>query len=236
MLLRQAWPDRGAEVVNAGVQRYFTYQEIDFLRLRGLQLRPDIVVLIVYINDLNLRPRGDYSREYEKEREQAASAFRNRFPWLYLLAKNSALVELMKNAYLQGGEDPGGLRILEGIAGQKDEERWKAMERELDAFTQLSREHGFFPMVVAIPARIQLQKEFPRSLYPQRLLMLAERGGLESLDLLASFRESLNRGVDPYLPWDNHLSSDGHRLVAAAIFRRLLELSPSLKKAGNPVG
>ena len=235
-LLRQAWPERGAEVVNAGVQRYFTYQEIDFLRLKGLELRPDIVILVVYINDLNVRPRGDYTREYEKEREQAASAFRNRFPWLYLLAKNSALVELTKNAYLQGGEESGSLRIFEGIAGRRDEERWKAMEQELAAFTQLSREHRFFPMVVAIPARIQVQKEFPRSLYPQRLLMLTQRGGIESLDLIASFRESLDRGVDPYLPWDNHLSSDGHKLVAAAIFRRLLELSPPLENAGHPVG
>jgi lysophospholipase L1-like esterase len=235
-LLRHGRPEHhDAEVINAGVQRYFTYQEIDLLRFKGPRLRPDIVVLAVFVNDLAIRPQGDTTREYEKEREQAATAFRNRLPFVYGLAKNSALVELTKNAYLQAGAGPGGLRMFEGVATQRDEERWKSMGQELAAFSQLAREHGFLPVVVAIPGRIQVQKEFPRSLFPNRLLMLARQEGLESLDVLASFRESFNRGVDPYLPWDNHLSSDGHALVARAIFKRLMELPPPLKRADGSV-
>src|SRR5262245_31923159 len=57
------------EVINAGVQRYTTYQEIDQLRLRGLSLKPDVVVLGLYANDLARRPAGDYAREFEHERE-----------------------------------------------------------------------------------------------------------------------------------------------------------------------
>jgi len=154
---------------------------------------------------------------------------------LYTLAKNSALVELAKGAYVRALEGTVDLRMFEGVATPRDEERWKSMEQELAAFSQLSLEHDFFPVVVAVPARIQVQKEFPMSLYPKRLLMIAERQGLENLDLVASFRESLARGVDPYLPWDNHLSSDGHALVAATISSRLNEPLPQLGKARLPV-
>jgi lysophospholipase L1-like esterase len=228
-LSQQAWPERDVEVINAGVQRYFTYQEIDFLRGRGLELRPDIVVLVVYSNDLGVRPSGDYLREYEKEREQAASAFRNRLPLLYTLVKNSALVELSKGAYLRATTGGAGLRMFEGVATARDEERWNSMRQELAAFKQLARDHDVFPMVVAVPARIQIQKDFPSSLYPKRVLMLAQSEGLNSVDLVATFRQSLEGGVDPYLPWDNHLSAAGHSLVAKSIINRLIELRAPLE-------
>jgi lysophospholipase L1-like esterase len=233
-LLHKAMPERDVEVINAGVQRYFTYQEIDFLRLKGRQLRPDIVVLAVYSNDLGVRPHGDYLREYEKEREQAATAFRTRFPLLYALTKNSALVELTKGAYLRSTEGTA-IRMFEGVATERDERRWNAMAQELSAFRELSIEHDFFPMVVAVPARVQIQNEFPDSLYPKRVFALARREGLENLDFIDRFRESLARGVDPYLPWDNHLSADGHALVAGAIANRLKELWPQLEKPRHAV-
>ncbi len=235
-LFRKASPHRDVEVINAGVQRYFTYQEIDFLRTKGLQLRPDIVVLVVYSNDLGVRPSGDYLREYEKEREQAASAFRNRFPMLYTLVKNSALVELSKGAYLRATEGRGGLRMFEGIATRRDEERWNSMGKELATFKRLALESDAFPMVVAVPARIQVQKEFPSSLYPKRVLTLARHEGMESVDLVATFQESLKRGVDPYLPWDNHLSAPGHALVAESIANRLMALRAPLEKPRHVAG
>jgi lysophospholipase L1-like esterase len=37
--------DRQAQVINAGVQKYSTYQEMDWLRKHGVSLEPDIVVL-----------------------------------------------------------------------------------------------------------------------------------------------------------------------------------------------
>jgi lysophospholipase L1-like esterase len=234
-LLRSAFPERDVEVINAGVQRYFTYQEIDYLRGRGLELRPDVVVLAVYSNDLGVRPDGDYVREYEKEREQAATAFRSRFPLLYTLTKNSALVELTKGVYLRTTEG-NTLRMFEGVATERDERRWEAMSREIAAFKELSTQHGFFPMVIAVPARVQIQKAFPASLYPKRVLEIAQGEGLESVDFVERFRESLSRGVDPYLPWDNHLSVEGHALVASGIVGRLSTLWPQFEKTRHATG
>lgn len=116
--------------------------------------------------------------------------------------------------------------MFEGVVSEREESRWEAMEQDLATFRDSAQQHNFLPIVIAIPARIQVQKEFPNSVYPKRLLLLAQRLGLESLNLEAVFRKSLEGGVDPYLPWDNHLSSAGHALVAAHIAERLTRLLP----------
>ena len=40
------------EVINAGIPGYTTYQELEFLKIYGLDMQPDLVVLGVVFNDL----------------------------------------------------------------------------------------------------------------------------------------------------------------------------------------
>lgn len=218
---------RDPEVINTGVQRYFTFQEIDLLKELAVELRPDVVTLGVYANDLGVRPTGDYVREYENEREQAATAFRNRFRTAYLIAKNSALIEFLKNSYLHLSEmrRPASTvqNALDGIINERDEPKWQGVEQELATFAQLAEEHGFTPVVLFIPVRQQVQRDLPQSLYPGRLADHARRLGLTVVDPIPIFKASLREGHDPYLPWDDHLSVTGHRLVAEALASVLSE-------------
>ena len=126
------WPQATPEAINMGVQRYYTFQEIDLLRLHAPRLRPEIVILAVFLNDLGARPSSDYTREYEKEREQAATAFRNVAPQLYLLIKNSALIALLRENYLAWGSRESSARhALQGIITDRDERDWRGLEQEL---------------------------------------------------------------------------------------------------------
>jgi lysophospholipase L1-like esterase len=219
---------RSPEVINAGVQRYFTYQEIDLLRRQVGVLQPNVVTLAVYINDLALRPTDeeDYVREYENEREQAATSFRRRFPTTYLLLKNSASVELIKNTYLKVAASTRTQTNIaeEGLAGrirERDEPRWQAVERELVTFKELSLTHQFRPIVVFVPVRRQIAEDLPASVYPARLADYARGLGIETIDPTDTFKQSLRAGSDPYLPWDDHMSVAGHRIVAEAIAREI---------------
>lgn len=45
--------DREVEVINAGVPGYTTYQEFEFLKIYGLDMNPDLVVLCFVLNDLH---------------------------------------------------------------------------------------------------------------------------------------------------------------------------------------
>ena len=218
--------DRGTqtEVINAAVQRYFTYQEMDWLRQKGLRLQPDVVILGVYANDLGLRPAGDYVREYEKEREQVASSLRRKAPWIYLVAKNSALVELVKQSVRSWSASRNAVNLLEGRSKSWSEKRWEAMGQELAAFAQLARQYGFQPLVLAIPSRSQVGGNDPGADYPAKLHGLCEQLGLPSVDFIAEFKESLAEGRDPYLRWDNHMSAVGHQLVAKRTQQALQDL------------
>ncbi len=224
-LLGDVWGGAPVEVINAGVQRYATYQEIDQLRRLAGKLSPDIVVLGVYINDLKLRPKGNDVREYELEREQAASAFRNRFPRVYLAIKNLALGSLAREILLSTASSGSAENIFKGESTERSEKKWAAHQEELREFYRLAETHPFRPLVVTIPSRHQVVHDFPNSSYPARVLTACQELGLPAIDVLSRFKSSLAEGLDPYLPWDNHLSEVGHRLVAEAIRDALREVT-----------
>lgn len=215
---------RTVEAINTGVQRYYAYQEIDLLRQSVERLKPDVVTLGLYYNDLGIRPEGDYVKGYESEREQTASSFRKRAPKLYLLIKNLAVIELSKQALLAYSKGKKYTAVLEGEPTPKEEKKWAALKEDLQAFQQLSIEHGFQPVVVTIPSRVQVQQEFPESRFPSRALEFCDEFGIPAIDLHKHFVESFTAGEDPYLPWDNHMNPLGHRLVAEALAEKITEL------------
>lgn len=214
-MLHGKWPELQPEVINGGVQRYFTYQEVEQLKRHAARLQPHIVTLAVYPNDLGERPEGDYTREYENEREQAATSFRRRLPFVYLIAKNSAALELAKLVSLSTGERENVItHAYRGLATPRDERRWKGFERELEAFASETANAGFQPIVIVIPAARQVVEDLPASLYPRRVLDICRRLQLPAVSVLERFKASYGAGEDPYLPWDGHLSQVGHRIVA----------------------
>lgn len=49
------WIDKEIEVINAGIPGYTTYQELEFLKIYGLNMRPDIVILGFVFNDVHYK-------------------------------------------------------------------------------------------------------------------------------------------------------------------------------------
>ena len=232
-LLRAEWPHLEPEVINGGVQRYFTYQEIEQLKRYGPGLKPQIVTIGVYPNDLGERPEGDYTREYENEREQAATSFRNRLPHVYLLAKNSAAFELAKLVFLSRQERENVIvHAYRGEATPRDERRWQGFERELESFASETAKAGYTRIVVVIPAHRQVVEDPPQSLYPKRVLEACGRLDLTAVSVLERFKASRRAGEDPYLPWDGHLSRTGHRIVAEMIRDEVLRSRGVAGRAG----
>ena len=231
------WPQATPEAINMGVQRYYTFQEIDLLRLHAPTLRPEIVIMAVFLNDLGVRPSSDYTREYEKERERAATALRNVAPQLYLLIKNSALIVLLRDNYLAwGSRETSARHALQGIVTERDERDWRGVEQELSNLKELSDEYDFHSVVVFIPARSQVQNDLPKSVYPRRLIEHVQGLGMVTLNPLDAFRAHSRSGDDPYLAWNGHMSPTGHRIVAEMISTHLRQNRPdALRIAAGPL-
>ena len=229
MLLNETWPEGDPEVINAGVQRYYTYQEIDQLKRYGVGLNPDVVILGMFANDLGVRPFGLYGKEYETSRDRAGTSFHNRHPWLYLSLKNSAVITLLRLTLpkmMNPKKKNKTNARLEGVVTAKMQKSLLTMEEDLTTFKSLAENYNFVPLVITIPQRIQVAEDFPESLYPQKILQMCEKLNLRAVDLLPIFKDSLKNGNDPYLRWDNHLSPSGHTLVAQEIADQIKRIMP----------
>lgn len=233
-LLAELWPGQMPEVINAGVQGYATYHEIDFLKNRGLGLKPNIVVIAVYYNDLDPRPADDYTARYEQELREARRSLKHRAPWVYVALKNSAVATVAEGVMQAGHGGERAEEMMTYAASEPGSPVWKAMDKELAALARLAKEHGFFPLVVTLPARFQFSDRQPKSNYPGEVLAIAERHGLATLDVQPVLAQSLAGGVDVYLPWDNHFNAVGNRLVAAAVCDTLDELEKIKRLPGEP--
>ncbi len=224
-ILAEKYPDRRPEAINGGVQRYAIYQYLDWLRLRGLAFKPDIVTMGIYYNDFAMRPQGDYSKEYDNEREKVVTAFRSRWPRTYLALKNSAFFWMAYNTSLRALKPPSGKRftdrMLDGEATEKDEKVWASVREELAAFKTLSEEHQFKPLVITITIPENDTGLFPQSLYPARILKYCDELGLPAVSTQAVFEANRKAGNNPNLEWDNHLSRHGCRLVAEEIIKAI---------------
>lgn len=112
-------------------------------------------------------------------------------------------------------------------------------------FRQLADTYEFQPYVMFVPARRQVRQDMPESAYPRRLVEHSRRQGLIAIDPIDAFKRELHAGRDPYLPWDDHMSATGHRLVAEALLDQIRQhdswhtgsaVAPGAQQAADAAG
>jgi hypothetical protein len=106
-------------------------------------------------------------------------------------------------------------------------EGWSRVEQSLNSLAELSRKDGSKAVVVAFPMLLSLDEAHPASSYPGRLESIANRLGLDFLDLEPVFKERYRGRESLFLPYDpDHPNAAGHALAAEAIAKFLLKNSP----------
>ena len=225
-LMNEQAPKKKYEVINAGVQRYFTYQEIDYLRLKGVAFKPDIVILGFYVNDLGLRPKV-WKREYEKKREKIMNKLWEKVPFLMGIVKNSAVISLARDKYL-------GLRrrmkkkpipeqkALAGVNDEKMEKLWNATKDYISELNLLRQKYNFKILIAAFPGVNQVVYDFPDATYPGRLEAVAREMDLCYIDILPIFQKHYTGDIRSlYFRYDGHPNAYAHGLAAKAIYDQL---------------
>jgi hypothetical protein len=213
-LLRQGGVN--AEVINLAVSGYNTQQEVETLKDKGLQYRPDLVLVAYSLTDRE-RMDGDILKTLlETERRKGGSTARAN-PLLI----HSALYRFFHYRVLAPrptatGDDPTLKASLDLVSGDTVAEYFGVLSR-------LSKENGFQVMIAVFPRLARNFHSYRFGDQHRYVADLSAKYGFHNLDLLDTMARCREASPEPIGADNWHPSSAGHRCAAAAMGRTILD-------------
>jgi len=182
------------EIINFGTGNYNTVQEVNLFLDKGLDYRPDHVVLFYFINDAEVAPH------------------KSRFPWLGSVRIVTFFWSRGK-ALLAQHTSSGDFKDYYAALYRDDAEGFRNAKKAMLQLRDACAEHGIELQVVLLPELHQLN---PYTFEAEHALVtdFLKRNGVEVIDLAPKFR-----GVEvPFDLWvsfdDAHPNARAHRLIA----------------------
>jgi lysophospholipase L1-like esterase len=216
--------DSGAlEIVNAGIPGYTTYQELEFLKIYGLDMEPDLVVLGFVFNDVYYKYLHKPSRSKLLGREPAAH--------LYHFNPDSFPGVLFARSHLAHEIVSVGEAVRKRITGRPlfpFERRadfylawkpygWERVRDVIGGMHSLLQARGISLVVLVFPISDQVNERYRMIdetyvLYPQsRIHEICDHVGIPILDLTDTlYKSGGTRLFKDYL----HLNGEGNSVVA----------------------
>ena len=196
------------EVLNMGVGGYHTRQETETLRVKGLQYRPDLVVVTVCVNDLSLHADGEvYDRLRRANPLVARGVESTAYRRLLRLSRLAFVIHYRWNelAPMDAHDQWYTTEILKGES---------TVRAGFVQLAELQRQHGFTAVVVILPAFDMPFSEY-RSGDIHEKIVEATSGlqGLPVIDLTSRFAELDDNAR--IFAWDSvHMNAHGHDVMA----------------------
>ena len=218
-----------AEVINAAIPGYTTYQERLLLEHEMLQYDPDLVIVQYTLNDNPkfLHRLADNKHLLHTEEARRAYVPKEGDPlawlpdWSYLAVRLRLLV--MK---ARMGDPKYPWDKYPGFPMAWKENGWDVFEDQLQAINEMVEAKGGRVLLMMVPFGPQLSTEFLAEdrdyvTRPQTAMAnICERTGVDLLDLFSEMEGHPSQE----LFYDTlHLTSKGHQLVADSLSRHLAE-------------
>ncbi len=219
--LKEANPN--VEVLSAAVSGWATYNEVDFFVAEGIRLKPDIAVVGFFPNDFRVRPRTYDVVLNDEGRWEMRPLWLRWLPYKFIfLMKRSATVVYLRNriASVRRGKNDFVTQLLENKIDLNQDDSVRATLDDLRQMKKVCDEKKIKMVLASIPPVNSFW--FPKGSfrYNELLKKFCESNGIVFVDLADGFWGFKDTNKLYLYPWDNHLSSKGHELVA----RRLDEL------------
>ena len=226
---------RVVRVVNGGVRGYDTAQELALLEDLGDRIRPDVVILFWYPNDLE-KPRIEEAREalersgpvaYDTEaRTEGAAALVWR---ARQILRSSALLVRARHVVTD--------LLAKPLPPAEIERGFERLDASLARFAAHARERKLLLVVATLPTSAALLPGRGRAdgedavraedALRARVLALARAHGLPGVDPTPELRELRARlGELPVLPYDGHYDGRANAVIARRIAPVLRNLLP----------
>jgi lysophospholipase L1-like esterase len=208
-----------AEVLNLGVPGHSTPQSLAFAKARALPLKPDLVLLSVFANDLSA---AESYCHYGKGGNAAAA-------WILHNVYLGRVAYLMASPFLFGEVSPADYPAL-----GTPEERFVD---SLNQLQQLARTEGFLAGVVLLTDRSMfLEQRFCPNCTPAHDLV--GETALKVFDLGPVWKELQDDIPGNFIVGEDHFTAAGNSQIGAALARKLLvwpEFIESAQRVGGTV-
>jgi lysophospholipase L1-like esterase len=223
---REAGSHAGADaidVVNAGVKGYTNWQELQYLKLRGLDLEPDLVGVGFVLNDcyrmlhqFQVEDGRIVGQSYEFSGEAVESE-----SWLRRILRRSRFLVWLRHRFASIEAVPAGEFSFDHRPDFRSawrDEPWTAVESQLREMTDLGRQRRFGVFLVVFPFGDQyrtdyLERDRAYVMKPQeKLAGLCARLSIPFLDLYPSLDPAEDLDPDRI-----HLTASGRARAASRI-------------------
>jgi lysophospholipase L1-like esterase len=217
------------EVMNFGVPGYDTGHELKVLEYHAARFAPDIVMLNFFLNDVLYVPDYGFYPKYFSILENSFSI--RRFQ-LRELARRSRLVMAGWDA-LSGLERTEMTAVSDAYVERNQrppagyEKAWKFIADQLDRFRDLTSQQKITPWFVVIPTPQEIESTAAPRAYIDYLIRESQARGIHALDLTEGLRASTKRPRDLLIPYDFHLSNEGHEAAAEILLNAVRQSKPS---------
>ncbi|NOY40137.1 MAG: SGNH/GDSL hydrolase family protein [Nitrospirae bacterium] len=223
---------RSYEVINAGVPGYTTYQELEFLKIYGLDMKPDIVVLGFVFNDLYYKylHRPTSSKLFGTDLSTRLHYFNtDSFPGI-IFARSQFAHEIARRSIILWkmiSKQPiyPFERRRDFYLAWKDY-GWTHTQKLIGTMQKLLKDKGIPFRILVYPVTDQVNDQYRRInkqyvLYPQRMIRkICDAYGIPELDLTnALYKNGGTTLFRDYL----HLNEKGNDVVTNKVERFLVK-------------
>jgi lysophospholipase L1-like esterase len=212
-LATQAVGGESFTVVNGGLRGYSTNQELGLLTELGPRIKPDVVVLFWYWNDVLEHRLAEVNANLQRSGPvvfETKSLLRGweRLKWdLKQLSRRSALLMWLHD-WTRGNDGPTASQIDAGLA------RLAGYLDELKAMSAAGPELA----VVIVPDPNQLRGPHVSKTVDDRAEAICRSAGLRVLRLLDAARSADDGGLTlPVVPYDGHFNARANEAMAQAV-------------------
>lgn len=238
------------ETINAAVTGIGLENELAILRETGLGTSPDVVVLDFFLNDVEPSPGVRILQPpWFLEWSWFARHLGRVLPFLlrpetfrlYTWETGPWRREL-RRLYPPGEGDPlrdPGAFNAEILSAYNDwgsawtDSAWRRIEPLLMDFRRQATLHGFTPLIVCLPVKLQIESRLVYDQPQRRLQAVAARLGVPVLDLMPFLRERLPRATAPVFMDHCHYTAYGNEVLAPIILEFIRANRPAREITGR---
>ena len=231
------------EVINAGVPGYTTYQELEFLKIHGLEMKPDVVVLGFVLNDLffkyqhrptgrNLLDREPTTRLYGFDPDASPGSLVARSYLAHEMVRRSPIIWRR----LRGRPTFPFDENSDAYLAWKDY-GWPSVRRLIGEMQSLLSERGLALAIVVFPISQQVDDRYRALdeayvLYPQgKIREIADAYAIPMLDLTEPIHAN---GAEKLFRDYVHLTPAGNDVITNELERFVVARLSALRSSGAP--